>query len=1085
MSDSISVVIPGWRATDADGNPIAGATLEFYDAGSTTAKVVYSNFGLSTSLGSIVTCDASGYPTSDGSTRVLVYTGSDPYKIICKTAAGAVVWSHDNVRGASVVPETTSAALPTTPVISKTTAYTIVPDDRGKLINANCSGGNIIFTMPSALEVGDNWTVGIRHAGSANLVTLKTVLNEIVSDGQITAKAKTLAARGETCWLTSDGAGWTITSYVPPRMLGTLGLIKIADRLTATPTAPDGGARYIINGAPTGAWSVLGFAQNDVAEADGNGGWFRFTPVEGQMAWVDDENRLTMFYDAAWHDQDNMQAQDDVFQQAMDVYYDGTGNNTLAATTWTGVSLNIERINTITGASFGSSSVVLPTGRYLVFASVGTVVPASTTANVRCRLWSNTSSTSRGISNNKQAVAPASTSVSLEPFLFKYVTVTAATESFSLQVWSSSSAVTLGATDTSGVGNSYAALNVVNLSVLQGPAGAAGVQGANGSDAAYTYQWNTATSGDPGAGKCRGDNATIASITQLAFSETDANSAAMDVVLDTWDDGTSTIKSRIRIYKQGSPQNYHLFNVTGAQTDNGTYRTFPVAYVTTVGTIANGNTVSVLCFEKGDKGDTGAAGTTVPNISGLGALSGALDHAVDKFILYDNSIAGHVSVTADYLGLPVSVRDYGAVGDGSANDTTAFQAAIATGRSVLVPKGTYLVDQVTLGTAGQVLFGQGFDSIVRQRTSNLNLITLNADRTGVSNLKLEGIETTITNSKFAIYTNGATLYHLVVDNVWFSSASAGSGFNNAVKFDAGCIAPRMSHCVVERLWGDNTLDGRGYGVLLGACTGAQVLGNKFQGSGGRGRRAVYVSSGCSDFEVANNLINSFTWQGITCYSTSAQTQIRRGVISGNILSSTPSVASSSNSAIGCEENIASVVIANNVIHASAANGILCTSLAGVSTVMQDIVVDGNIVTSCGYIGIDFQGVTGGSIVNNTVYESSASSAGTYSNIRLAATSPYGVGTSGIIINGNRAYGSSFARSPLQFNATAPVPTNIRLGVNYMPNGTTAGIEYAGGSITSVIQDLATANVATAGGYTPTHYIPVQIAGTTYKLLLAS
>ncbi|NVP29410.1 hypothetical protein, partial [Vibrio cholerae] len=74
----------------------------------------------------------------------------------------------------------------------------------------------------------------------------------------------------------------------------------------------------------------------------------------------------------------------------------------------------------------------------------------------------------------------------------------------------------------------------------QGPTGAQGTQGADGLDAAYPYQWSTSTSGDPGSGKIAGNNATIASITQIAISETDSAGGSMAAVIATWDDSTSS-----------------------------------------------------------------------------------------------------------------------------------------------------------------------------------------------------------------------------------------------------------------------------------------------------------------------------------------------------------------------------------------------------------------------------------------------------------------------------------------------------------------------------------------------------------------
>ena len=44
----------------------------------------------------------------------------------------------------------------------------------------------------------------------------------------------------------------------------------------------------------------------------------------------------------------------------------------------------------------------------------------------------------------------------------------------------------------------------------------------------------------------------------------------------------------------------------------------------------------------------------------------------------------------------ISVKDYGATGDGTTDDTAAFNAAIATGRKVIVPSGTYLIADVTV-----------------------------------------------------------------------------------------------------------------------------------------------------------------------------------------------------------------------------------------------------------------------------------------------------------------------------------------------------------------------------------------------------
>lgn len=73
-----------------------------------------------------------------------------------------------------------------------------------------------------------------------------------------------------------------------------------------------------------------------------------------------------------------------------------------------------------------------------------------------------------------------------------------------------------------------------------------------------------------------------------------------------------------------------------------------------------------------------------------------------------------------------NVRDYGAVGDGVADDTVAIQAAIDTGLPVFIPPGIYLVSSVlTLGPAEQTLYGAGrSETFIKVSTAfDLNPVT--------------------------------------------------------------------------------------------------------------------------------------------------------------------------------------------------------------------------------------------------------------------------------------------------------------------------------------------------------------------------
>jgi hypothetical protein len=600
------------RITDADGDIVSLGSIEFYEAGTITPRTVYSDSGLSVSLGTIVYGDTGGYPvsTQGGSTKVSIYTGTGAFKVIVKDSSGTALITRDNIPGAldtsSFAPQ---SATPETPVSSKTAAYTIVTADHGKLFNANPTGGSFVMTLPSAVTVGDGWRVGIRHAGTANTVTISAVLSQSIAQPGPATSHITLTGRGETFWLVSDGAGWTIES---PHALARTNRSDfiVTDRLTAPPTSPTAGAYYIITGTPTGTWSS--YAEHDLLEADGNGGWIRRTPAAGWRAHVLDEAIDYVFHTSTWNAQSNVEAPTtSTLKQALflDQRADGTAGGSATAAAWTTATLGTQSTNTITGCSLSSNAITLPAGTYYV--QFAKFMSAGNTQGIRLKIANGgTPIYYRGI-NNPLSGAEKVTLSGAAGFTL------AASDTITLEYYAQSNTDTgdLGEAlnIATGGGNTeyetYAYVNILELTAQQGPQGEQGTQGSDGLDAAYPYRWSTSTSGDPGTGKIAGNNATIASITQLAVSETDSAGGSMGAVIATWDDSTSSDRALVKISKEGATENFHAFRITGAGTDQGSYWTFPVTYLATTGTIANGTDCAVLVIEKGDKGDTGSTGS--------------------------------------------------------------------------------------------------------------------------------------------------------------------------------------------------------------------------------------------------------------------------------------------------------------------------------------------------------------------------------------------------------------------------------------------------------------------------------------------
>ncbi|MBK8467839.1 MAG: hypothetical protein IPL32_18665 [Chloracidobacterium sp.] len=103
MANATAVFSPGQRLVDETGTPYSGCAIYFFEAGTTTEKIVYADSELTTQLGATVYTDSAGYPvTSSGSsTKTLVYTNTDAYKITI-TSNAVTIAEHDNVKGAVI-----------------------------------------------------------------------------------------------------------------------------------------------------------------------------------------------------------------------------------------------------------------------------------------------------------------------------------------------------------------------------------------------------------------------------------------------------------------------------------------------------------------------------------------------------------------------------------------------------------------------------------------------------------------------------------------------------------------------------------------------------------------------------------------------------------------------------------------------------------------------------------------------------------------------------------------------------------------------------------------------------------------------
>lgn len=169
----------------------------------------------------------------------------------------------------------------------------------------------------------------------------------------------------------------------------------------------------------------------------------------------------------------------------------------------------------------------------------------------------------------------------------------------------------------------------------------------------------------------------------------------------TWEKGFPVI-TQTPITAGGIPPKRTDFNgVLNAISENIVHQTkglgyeFDAAYAAKIGgyplnarlTLTNGDIVL----------NTVAGNTTDPNVDMTGWIK-----VNDASQIFDESGKSQQTINKARL---ITVKDYGAKGNGVTDDTEAFNLALGSSSSVFIPEGVYLVDQIQIGKNNQELWG--------------------------------------------------------------------------------------------------------------------------------------------------------------------------------------------------------------------------------------------------------------------------------------------------------------------------------------------------------------------------------------------
>jgi hypothetical protein len=274
-----------------------------------------------------------------------------------------------------------------------------------------------------------------------------------------------------------------------------------------------------------------------------------------------------------------------------------------------------------------------------------------------------------------------------------------------------------------------------------------------------------------------------------------------------------------------------------------------------------------------------------------------------KNVSYTPAGTGAVTTTVQAkLRESVSVKDFGATGDGVTDDTSAIQAALDSGASnIYIPEGTYNVSSTLNITSSINLKGNG---IIQQTVSGITTIYIT-----VSNVSIDGISVYGNDTTDVYVANSRGIYALGGSNI--SPISNISIANCSIKY-FGYTALEFQY-VNELLINKNQIKRIGMvGIRNLTVKRANYTNNHIEDIyPGNGGAAPYLnaygislsSSGSDDRPQdcvvdGNTLINIPSWEGIDTHSG------KNIVISNNSLRDVrTAIAITTNAAYDCE-NIA-------------------------------------------------------------------------------------------------------------------------------------------------------------------------------------
>jgi len=460
----------------------------------------------------------------------------------------------------------------------------------------------------------------------------------------------------------------------------------------------------------------------------------------------------------------------------------------------------------------------------------------------------------------------------------------------------------------------------------------------------------------------------------------------------------------------------------------------------------------------------------------LNAGNTSLADADNIAYTFDNS-AAEARTISDKLNEIVSVKDFGAVGDGVTDDTAAIQAATtsaaATGNVVWFPAGIYrLLSAISLpsntdwrGTSGSKIYldpamtlGAVIAGVARA------IYTQNTQNLSFDSLEFYSLKTGLTKSISVCFENPSNVQ---INNCVFRD------FGNATYYAPGFLVfggdeLRFTNSKFQNCSGDGA-------ALSNSCTNFFIEGNEFSSNSDWG---LAITIGCNKGIVSGNLFlnNTSTATGSDrctnlVFSSNVMLNNEHGVrvcefadtveTNQTIAITNNTIYNSAVAGVSIEkaQPLGLVTVIGNVISGSSNQGIRVVDAANISIV-------GNTIYSCTAAAILFEALTVGQETGRATVVGNKTSTSTYGLQQITAAG----NSSAITVVGN-----DFTQC-----SVAPITT---VNANYIDGDSSAN--YFNLSKTLNVPSGIYSDTATAGGVAPPAnvwgFLPIYFGGTLKKI----